>query len=174
MTTRSAKAALRATLVAVFVGVVAGPACDELFAPCARQERNGFYLDGGWDLLTINSKSIPSGGFLLEDGSYLRGGELRFATYFLDAGTCTTPQKTSGPVVATYTINTQLGDTKKTESGSFAYVNATRKVTLSALGNGITGDKIDDGSLVFTAKIPLGNKGGTELGTKTYLLSFHQ
>ena len=104
----------------------------EIFDPCPLRADDSKFLDGQWDLSTVDGKAIGTGYALPFGAGTLLRGNLTFSTFYVDAGSCAAPKHSSGEVVALYQLS---GGATKTEVGSFEFDNPTNAVTLRALGH---------------------------------------
>jgi hypothetical protein len=170
--------ARRFAIVAMLVAVPCALSRCELFTPCSgltsplSTSKVPYFLDGVWNLDTVDGTDIGTGYVLPLKGGTLLRGNLTFTTSSLDDGSCTAPKHSSGQVVALYQLS---GGQTQTEVGSFEFDNPTNVVTLRALGQAadatadlaVNQGLYDVSTMKLVAPIPV-----PVLGTVNYTLMF--
>ena len=156
--------ARRARQCLLAVGVACATSCG-IVDPCDFGLDAG--MSGNWFLSRVNGQPIPGSGFPLPFPSTdrLTAGVLRFKalkTFNCEEGR----EKSSGRVVAAYTLVTVTGQSKPTKAygGSYEYDNRTGTVTLKAFDKSVDGDRFGE-EFTIRPDIPL-------LGT--YVLTFQR
>jgi len=136
-------------VVTVVVLALGASSCNELMFPCESSihddkfhpQRQRF-MDGEWNLVSIDNKAIPATGFVLPSGGgVLTRGQLSFYTFRLEKGGCETGSdeqtQSSGEVIALYNLKSSNGTAQpaRTQVGSFEYDSQSKVLVLRALGH---------------------------------------
>ena len=147
---------LRSARVVALVSLIASTSC-ELFDPCGDSDRSRF-MTGTWFLATVDGKSLP---FSLPPGSgTLTSADIDFNTFYVDDGSCGSPKKSRGQIVALYHVTNNGADKRDTQAGSFEFDHTANAVTLRALGYSIVGSATfgplsGSGTMDVVAPIPV-------------------
>jgi hypothetical protein len=118
-------------------------ACDDILSPCPDQSaKQTTFIDGVWAITAVNGSSIPSSGFSVGSGDFLKAGSIEFNTREVIGG-CKEPERMEGVTVARYAIVDASGKPKPSlaYTGTFIYDPISRAVLIKSPRGSLDGLK---------------------------------